>query len=267
MSLTVKDHIDIALHTQFAENQRAKETMFLKVVAFLGVVIIGYASSYQRFFGYFEITFVATVCVLLLVVGSWMVVVIAYSFRRDQRLIFNIRKKIYGNDTANSNGENPFPNDYNPKSIYSTEKEYKKGNFIIRAVPRCWLKAIYKEKKYQMIWIRWMPDIFVVYFILFPIFILLITFSQYVYFYSYVAIVDIENEFYLNLVWLFTSLYLVGFFLTLYLPYHYSSKLLRKIIKWEEELEDYSLFSPDLYCKCKICRSKVIRFLFSVFNK
>ncbi len=125
-------------HDQFSENQRRGEYLFLKFVAFLAAIIIGYAYVYNGFFGdVAAFSFVAIASVMLLLFGSTIVVVIAYGFRRDQYVNARIRKyaRVIGNDK-------PFPSDYDPSHIFR--------NRIDR--------------------LFWMPDIFFAFFLVFPLF-------------------------------------------------------------------------------------------------
>ena len=133
-------------HTQFAENQRTREQSFLKIIGFIGAVVLGYAYVYANLSqNIVTFSFVAFGSNLLLLFGAFIVVIIAYNFRRDQYVNSRIRNQagIIGKKKA-------FPEEYNPSHLY-------KGD---------------KPKKYL-----WMPDIFSAFFHIFPLFQLLIILS------------------------------------------------------------------------------------------
>jgi NADH:ubiquinone oxidoreductase subunit 3 (subunit A) len=133
-------------HIQFAENQRTREQSFLKIVGFLGAVVLGYAYAYQNLGGDSNnaFSYVAISSVVLLLFGSIVVTVIAYSFRRDQ--YENARIRYY----AQVIGEGkPFPSGYNPYHIFKKKWAY----------------------------VRWTPDIFGVFYLLFLIFQILVLIS------------------------------------------------------------------------------------------
>ena len=132
-------------HTQFAENQRTREQSFLKIVGFLGAVVLGYAYVYRNLSDDAEaLSYVAIASIVLLLFGCAIVTIIAYSFRRDQFVNARIRKhaQVIGPGK-------PFPGDYDPSHIF--------------------------QKRLAMI--RWMPDIFTAFFWLFPIFMMLLLVS------------------------------------------------------------------------------------------
>ena len=190
-----------SFHIQFAENQRTREQSFLKIVGFLGAVIFGYTYVYENISSKIaEFSLVTFGSISLLAFGSAIVTVIAYSFRRDQYVNARIRRKakIIG-------PSKPFPPDYDPSHIYDN-----------------------KIKKYT-----WMPDIFLVFYFIFPFFqlILLVSYCHKI----GIHLVQIRNAD----IWITVVIFLsIGFiFATLVMPYCFSIKLKKKIQKWEIEYE------------------------------
>ena len=119
----------------------------MKILGFLGAVILGYAYVYSNLsYRVDEFSLVTIASNILLAFGAALVTVIAYSFRRDQAINARIRAK------AGVIGENkPFPIAYDPTMIFKT---YRKCYF-------------------------WMPDIFNVFYLLFPVFQILLISSFY----------------------------------------------------------------------------------------
>lgn len=138
----LSDEIIVGYHKQFADTQNLREQAFLKIVSLLGAVIFGYAYVYHFMPNdNSSLAFIAIASQILLVFGASIVVMIAYNFRKEQYIIARIRKllDLIGPDK-------PFPKDYDPKVIFD------------RRVSQ----------------ILWLPDIFSVYFLIFPSFQLLI---------------------------------------------------------------------------------------------
>lgn len=127
---------------QFAENQRSREQSFLKIVGFFGGVIAAYAYVYKEHpTDLTLLSLVTIVAVVLLLFGALTVTVIAYSYRRQQYIVARINEHagIVGPDR-------PLPPDHGPDDI----AKRRIGRFF------------------------WMPDIFLVYYLVFPVFQLII---------------------------------------------------------------------------------------------
>lgn len=105
MDLKKKDlsqlQLDVLLgfHKQFAENQRAREGAFLKLLAFLGALLAAYAVVIQgtlvptgRSIHPREVQLFQILAATLLFAGTWVVVVFANNFRRDQYVNVRIRR-------------------------------------------------------------------------------------------------------------------------------------------------------------------------------
>ncbi|MBI1803597.1 MAG: hypothetical protein HY033_12530 [Ignavibacteriae bacterium] len=135
-------------HDQFAENKKMGEQFFLKIVSFLGAIVVGYSYIYNNFSGdVIAFSFVSTASVMLLLFGSAIVTVLAYSFKRDEYVNARIRKyaRIIGDDK-------PFPSDYDSSHAF--------------------------RKRIDRLF--WMPDIFFIFFLVFPLFqwIILLSYSM-----------------------------------------------------------------------------------------
>jgi hypothetical protein len=186
-------------HTQFAENQRTREQSFIKIVGFLGAVVLGYAYVYQNLWRDSDaFSFVTLASIILLLSGAYIVVVIAYNFRRDQYVNARIRKRaeIIGK-------RKPFPEEYDPSHLYSKDK----------------------HKRYF-----WMPDLFTIFFHIFPVFQFLIAVS----YYNKLNIVISFS----NINWCVTVtlvLSAISFGLCFVILFCYSRKLRLRIQKWETE--------------------------------
>ena len=188
-----------SFHFQFAENQRTREQSFLKILGFLGAVVAAYAYVYQnQSLGVVIFSLATIAAVVLLTFGSAIVAVIAYNFRRDQYINARIRRLagIIGKGKI-------FPSEYDPSHLYD-----KKMNVRF-----------------------WMPDIFNVFFMVFPIFqILLIV--------SFLAKTRLELVEFSRIEWfstfaVFVSLLALFFSMGCYV--YYGRKLRGKIKKWEAE--------------------------------
>lgn len=131
----------VSYHTQFAENQRIKEQYFFRIAGYLGVIIFGYAYVYHNFGTQtLELSFVLIASQILLTLGSSVIVVLSYTWRRDQTVNSKIR------DYCNLFGYNKiFPSNYNTRESLQN---------------RCFL--------------NWMPDLFIVFYLSFPIFQILV---------------------------------------------------------------------------------------------
>jgi len=133
----LKKEILLGFHTQFAENQRTREQSFLKILSYLGAIIIGYAFVYHKSaeYSHNELSLVAILSVALLFFGSLVILTIAYNYRRDQ--IINAKIKGYVDVIGD---KNIFPINYDPRKSKSLKK-----------------------------WYSWIPDFLLVFFCLFPI--------------------------------------------------------------------------------------------------
>jgi hypothetical protein len=188
----------IGFHKQFAENQRTREQSFLKIVGFLGAVVLGYAYVFKNIPDNILIfSFSAIASIVVLFFGCGIVTVIAYSFRRDQYINARIRNQ------ADIIGENkPFPSDYNPTHIF----------------------------KGRVTKFFWMPDIFLFFFWIFPIFQVLIMVS-----YS----TKLQLGFSLSRASAIETLTIIVSFLaifsSLFVFFWYGNKLKKKLEVWEKE--------------------------------
>lgn len=130
-----------SFHTQFAENQRSNQQLFLKVIGFLGAVVFGFVYVYENH-GYDlnKLSYATLVSELLLSFGAGAVTIISYSFRRDQYVNAKIRKE------SGAIGKNRiFPESYNPCTFITSKN--------------C---------------LSWMPDILALFYLIFPIFQIII---------------------------------------------------------------------------------------------
>lgn len=132
----------LGFHKQFAENQIAREQSFLKILGFLGAVIFGYAFVYKNYSDSIDqFSYVAIVCEIVLTFGAFVIITLAYNFRRDQFINSKIRRycEILGEKKI-------FPENYDPSVSLKS-----------------WWRVI-----------NWMPNFLGVFFIIFPIFQILI---------------------------------------------------------------------------------------------
>lgn len=132
-------------HSQFAENQRVKEQSFLQIAGYLGAIIFGYAYVFHNLKGELDVlSLVAIAAMLLLTLGAWVVVVISYNWRRDQLVNAKIRRYcgILGAP------DSVFPESYDPSTTL------KSKNLI-----------------------SWMPNLLAIFYIVFPVFQLLLLIS------------------------------------------------------------------------------------------
>lgn len=185
-------------HTQFAENQRTREQSFLKILGFLGAVILGYAYVYKNLADDVQVfSFAAIIAVIVLFFGSAIVTVIAYSFRRDQYVNVRIRKEadIIGDSK-------PFPSDYDPTHIFGKSS------------------AIF----------TWMPDIFLFFFWLFPIFQILVLISYSMKLHLSFSLCQPSGPETSTVI-----VSVVSIVLSVFAFFRFGSKLKGKIDKWEKE--------------------------------
>ena len=106
------DDLLLATHQQFAENQRIREGLFVRLIALIGGVVAAYAFVFQAFRknGDAELFGLTVVVVeLLLALSAWLVCVFAQNFRRDQSVNARIRHEygIIGSDGIYPRGYNP----------------------------------------------------------------------------------------------------------------------------------------------------------------
>jgi len=190
-------------HTQFAENQRIREQSFLKILGFLGAVVFGYAYVYHNLsdstdeVNIFSLVTIASE--LILTFGSWVVVTIAYNFRRDQVVIARIREEcgVLGDDKI-------FPKAFDPCS---------------------WLKS--DSRKYA-----WIPDFLLVFYVIFPVFqvILAVSFALRTRVFS-----DLLSPCFYELDWYelaAVAFSIITLTITIYLPWFYRKKLRNKAESW-----------------------------------
>jgi len=176
---------------QWAENQRVREQSFLKVIGFLGVVILGYASVYHNSSSDFqELSLISIVCEIILAFGSYVIVTISYNYRRDQIVNAKILEEadIIGNN-------NIFPASYDPRVSFANDRKY-----------------------------TWMPAFLASYYFIFPL-------IQIVLFISYYIKVSPKNNFnnpdYLITIAVLS--FILSLILSICLPFLYYKKLKDKI--------------------------------------
>ena len=114
----IRKELLVGFHRQFAENQRAREGAFLRLLTFFGVLLAAYAVMLQGVLGIEQNTIhprqvqlFQILISLLLLSGSWVVVTISNNFRRDQYVNVRIRKAcgLVGDDEV-------FPSSYDPQA-------------------------------------------------------------------------------------------------------------------------------------------------------
>lgn len=183
----------VSWHTQFAENQRIREQSFLKILGFLGFVILGYTIVYQNYPQ--ELHLVAVSASTLLFFGAWQITTIAYNFRRDQFVNMQIRSE------ADIIGENKlFPSSYNP---YKTLIEVN-------------------SKRYY----SWLPDFLQPYYYIFPVFQILLLIS-----FCYRGQEHFINMYFSLIVSIIVIV--ISIFLTLLLPLKYYIKINNKYTNFD----------------------------------
>lgn len=224
---------------QFSDNQKYKEQSFIRILGFLGAVVFGYAFVYQKYltrpqaYNFLDFSLISTAAILLLTGGAWLIIAIGYSFRRDQHIMAKIKKSI---DIIGK--QNYFSWNYNPLSIYCLKKSSRVVNlFIDRDLERKLDEDYYKV--INLMYIRWLPDTFIIYYGLFPVFSLIIT-SLFIY--------EIYPWIHGNIgviYYIFAIVDIVLTFETIYFPLKYSKKLLRRLLVWNNLIEFGELSSID----------------------
>ena len=193
--MNFREELLVKWHTQFAENQRIREQSFLKILGFLGAVVLGYAFVYQSYPK--ELSLVVIAAISLIFFGSWQILTIAYNFRRDQYVNVQIRKyaDIVGDGKV-------FPKEFDP--FYSLVE--KKSNRLY----------------------SWIPDFLLPYYSVFPFFQILIIVS---YFYRVNSLQSFDCiKFFFRAFSIF-----VLFIVTLFLPIYYYKKLVTKLKEYNKE--------------------------------
>lgn len=142
--LNFREDLLVRWHTQFAENQRIREQSFLKLLGFLGAVVLGYAIVYKN--EPEELNMVVIAAISLIFFGAWQILTIAYNFRRDQYVNTQIRKD------ANVCDDIIFPKDFDPSySIMNSKRIFS-----------------------------WIPDFLLPYYVVFPFFQILLLISYFI---------------------------------------------------------------------------------------
>lgn len=184
-----KDELLVRWHTQFAENQRIREQSFLKILGFLGTIIVGYSFIYQNHPE--EIFLVAVAANTLIFFGAWQVITIAYNFRRDQFINVQIRKRAHVIGKGNI-----FPQEFDPYySLVDTD-----------------------SKRYY----SWIPDFLLSYYLIFPFFQIFLMIS-----FCYRTISTIDKNCInigITLMILISIIFITG----IILPFYYQAKLVEK---------------------------------------
>lgn len=185
-------------YSQFAENQRTREQSFLKIISFLGAVVLGYAYVYKNYPQEEAFSYVALASIILLLAGATIVVIIAYNFRRDQYVTarINRQEKIIGDKKA-------FPNEFDPSHLFKDKESLK---------------------------YFWMPDMFNAFFHIFPVFQLFILAT---YLHKLQVCISFSN--FNCLVTIVTILSIISFCLSFTVLFIYSVKLRNKIVDWEDQ--------------------------------
>ena len=179
----LRDEVLLVFSKQFAENQRAREQMFIKIIGLLGAVIIGYSFVFHdsQKFDNIEFSFIAIICEILLFYGALIILSIAYNFRRDQTVNAKIRISV---GVLGKN--NIFPESFDPRTSPSLKKVHK-----------------------------WMPSFLSNFFTIFPILLILLVIT-----YQYKLNLKINCE---NPNWLYTATVGIGLLLILIICYAYVS--------------------------------------------
>jgi hypothetical protein len=223
--MKLKDELVLKTFEQFAVNQNSKENVFLKTLGFLGAVIFGFAYSYREFLkgdalAWEGFAYISTASIILLGGGAWLIVAIAYSFRRDQYVISRIKanQQLIGKSGL-------YPKEYNPVSIYFLKSGWRWFPPNARSLLNQFEEPIARDHV-KFVLLRWMPDMFIIYYCLFPVFIL---FMLFVFVQATVSDEQINYSFIHTIVFTFD----IGLFLaSLYLPVKYSRKLFRRLMIW-----------------------------------
>ena len=137
----LRKEILTSFHIQFAENQRSNQQLFLKIIGFLGAVVLGFVYVYENHgHDLNKLSYATLVSEILLSFGAGAVTIISYSFRRDQYVNAKIRKEcgVIGKNRI-------FPESYNPCAFITSKN--------------C---------------LSWMPDILALFYLIFPIFQIII---------------------------------------------------------------------------------------------
>ncbi len=219
---------------QFSENQRAKETSPIKILGLVGGIIIGYSYVYSHYlfgsdgidYDFNTLTLVTIASCFLLFIGGWVTTIIAYSFRREQFINSLIK-------TDNNLMFSIYPANYNPLSIYTFKKAASLSNLFMKDSIKTYLISTGKYRKpVNFVFLRWMPDLYIAYFLLFPFFILVITAIYFIELNKEFEIVFIADEpdYFLTL----SSYFIItSLFVTLFaVPTKYSNKLLKRYLIW-----------------------------------
>jgi len=219
---------------QFSENQRAKETSPIKILGLVGGIIVGYSYVYSHYafgtngvkFDFYMLTLVTIASCFLLFTGAWVTTIIAYSFRREQFINSLIK-------TKNNLLFDIYPVNYNPLSIYTFKKSASLSNLLMKDSIKSYLISDRKYRKpVNFVFLRWMPDMYIACFLLFPFFIFVILT---IYFIEFSKDYTIALSFYdADLFVTFASYFvLLAFGITLIaLPTKYSNKLLKRYLIW-----------------------------------
>ncbi len=161
--MTLKEELLNSFHTQFSENQNHYQKLFFQILSVIVTVMIGYSYVYTNGGKLNEekinnsvvlLSFVLIISTIVIGLSLILLCNMAYSFRRDQFVINEIRKRegLIGNLDET---EDYFPKNYNPSFSFN--------NKIERYNDR--LNAMNFLKKYTFgLWIyilkrlSWMPN-------------------------------------------------------------------------------------------------------------
>lgn len=224
--IKLKEELSKKIHEQFAENQKAKEQSLIKILGLIGGVIAVYFYVYEGYltnkFDAFQLRFALTSSIVLFSGAAWIVVANAYYYRRDQYLHNKVRFQF-------GLFENLLPANYNPISIYLLKKRKNLLNLFMDKKVKCFLDMVgLYGSKFYFSYIRWLPDSYMIYFFLFPFFMILI---------MIIGISDLEFTLNLKKIDAITTLVIlfnwVMILITLFvLPIKYSNKLIRRLLVW-----------------------------------
>jgi len=188
----------VDFHRQFTESQTAREQSFLKILGFLGAVIFGYAYVFNntiekirineanRYFDLGKLSLVSIMSEIILCFGSFIIVVMAYNFRRSQVVEAEIRKfaDVLGEGKA-------FPLSFNPKNSFIDDRKF-----------------------------TWMPDFLAIYYFIFPI-VHIILYSSYL----WLSIPDLCKFNIWGCFVATTIIFAVSLIAIILYPFHYYEKL------------------------------------------
>ena len=131
MNMSLEEELQKNFAEQFATNQNNHQNLFTQILSLLLTVIIGYGYVYtgggkfnvkELYVNEFVLACTFLVCSLIIFFGLILVCDLALGFRRDQYVVYKIRKK--NNLIDNQDPElSIFPESYNPGSSLDQKDE------------------------------------------------------------------------------------------------------------------------------------------------